>query len=96
MWSSAVGHLEVARFLVESGANVQAIDGWYYNTKTCFLKSHTPLQLGSIFLISVISGHTALMCSSNKGHLDITRFLVESGANLEAKNNEYYTLKHDV
>ena len=25
------------------------------------------------------------------GKLDITRFLVESGANLEAKSNEYYT-----
>ena len=31
------------------------------------------------------------MGSSYWGHLDVTRFLVESGANLEAKNVEYYT-----
>ena len=50
------------------------------------------MQLGSIFLISVISGMTALMCSSAYGELDVTRFLVESKANVEAKDNEYYTL----
>ncbi len=48
------------------------------------------MQLGSIFLISVISGGTPLMKSSFRGYLDVTRFLVESGANLDAKSNEYY------
>ena len=43
------------------------------------------------FLISVISGWTALIYSSCYGHLETTRFLVESGANVEAKTNEYYT-----
>ncbi len=56
-----------------------------------FQIARAPLQFGSIFLISVISGYTALMQSSYKGHLEITRFLVESGANVEAKNNLYYT-----
>ena len=49
------------------------------------------MQLRSIFLISVISGYTALMYSSWNGHLETTRFLVESGANVEAKDNLYYT-----
>jgi ankyrin repeat protein len=49
------------------------------------------LQLRSIFLISVISGHTALIWSSLNGHLETARFLVESKADVEAKNNEYYT-----
>jgi ankyrin repeat protein len=49
------------------------------------------MQFGSFFLISVIRGNTALMRSSMKGHLDVTRFLVESKANLEAKDNTYYT-----
>jgi hypothetical protein len=31
------------------------------------------------------------MESSCNGHLDVTRFLVESKANLDAKDNEYYT-----
>ena len=48
----------------------------------------------NIFLTSVISyGQTALICSSWNGRLDITRFLVESGANLEAKDNMYFTPK---
>jgi hypothetical protein len=42
------------------------------------------------FLISVISGMTPLMKSSSRGKLDVTRFLVESGANVEAKDNKYY------
>ncbi len=50
-----------------------------------------PLQFGSIFLISVISGQTALMRSCFWQKLDITRFLVESKANLDAKDNMYYT-----
>ena len=49
------------------------------------------MQLGSIFLISVFSGETALICSSSYGRLDVTRFLVESKANVEAKDNRYYT-----
>ena len=49
------------------------------------------LQLRSIFLIFVISGITALIESSSEGHLETTRFLVESGANVEAKAFWYYT-----
>ncbi len=52
------------------------------------------LQLRSIFLISVIiSGKTALLWSSSKGHLEITRFLVESGANVDATDYQYSTPK---
>jgi hypothetical protein len=46
------------------------------------------LQLRSIFLISVFSVETALIQSSSQGHLEITRFLVGSGANMEA-NDRY-------
>jgi ankyrin repeat protein len=49
------------------------------------------LQLRSIFLISVISGFTALINSSRYGHHETTRFLVESGANVAAKDRRYYT-----
>jgi ankyrin repeat protein len=46
------------------------------------------MQLGSVFLISAISGWTPLLWSSRRGKLDVTRFLVESGANVEAKAND--------
>jgi hypothetical protein len=55
------------------------------------LHQQLPMQFGSIFLISVIRGETALMKSSMEGHFDVTRFLVESKANLEAVDPEYST-----
>jgi hypothetical protein len=92
MWSSREGHLETTRLLVESGANVEATDTVLYSTpKTRCFKCCAPLQFRSIFVISVISGETALIHSTMKGHLETTRFLVESGANVEAKTNQYYT-----
>ena len=89
--SSCRGHLDVTRFLVESKANLEAKDNGYYTPTTLFFKSPAPLYFGSNFLISVVSNCTPLICSFCNGRLDVTRFLVESGANLEAKNVEYYT-----
>ena len=85
MRSSAYGKLDVTRFLVESKANVEAKANRYYTPTTLPFKSSTPLQFGSIFLISVISGETPLMHSSATGKLDVTRFLVESKANVAAR-----------
>ena len=51
------------------------------------------MQLCSIFLISVTSGMTALMRSSCTGKLDVTHLLLESKADLEAKDNKYYPLR---
>jgi ankyrin repeat protein len=87
IYSSCNGRLDVTRFLVESKANVEAKDNRYYTPTTLPFKSSTPLQFSSIFLISVFSGWTALIHSSANGKLDVTRFLVESKANVEAKNN---------
>ena len=86
MCSSWNGELDVTRFLVESKANVEAKNNGYYTPTTLPFKSRTPLQLGSIFLISVISGWTPLICSSANGRLDVTRFLVESKADVAARS----------
>jgi hypothetical protein len=51
------------------------------------------LGLILIFRISFISGQTALILSSHYGRLEITRFLVESGANMEVKDHMYDTPK---
>jgi ankyrin repeat protein len=95
MKSSMHGELDTTRFLVECKANLETTDNRYYTPTTLFFKSRAPLQFGSIFLISVISGDTALMWSSWNGKLDVTRFLLESKANLEATDKLYYTLQHD-
>jgi ankyrin repeat protein len=83
MWSSGCGHGGISRFLVESGANLEAKDDWcfLYPKTCCFESLALPQPMFSCFLISVISGNTALMGSSGRGHHEITRFLVESGAN---------------
>ncbi len=88
MISSMNGRLGVTRFLVESGANFEAKSNGYRTTPptTLFFKSRAPLYFGSIFLISVISGVTALMFSSAYGKLDVTRFLVERKADVAAKD----------
>ena len=86
MWSSRYGRLDVAHLLLESKADLEAKDNRYYPLRP-------PLYFGSIFLISVTSGWTALMRSSLNGNLDVTHLLIESKADLEAKDNEYYPLR---
>ena len=84
--SSLYGHLDVTRFLVESGGNLEAKDDEYYTPTTLFFKSPASLYFGPIFLISVIRNRTPLILSSYRGHLDVTRFLVERKADVAARN----------
>ena len=86
MWSSRYGHLDVTRFLVESGGNLEAKDDLYYTPTTLFFKSPASLYFGPIFLISVVRNSTPLISSSAHGHLDVTRFLVERKADVAARN----------
>ena len=86
IFSSWNGHLDVTRFLVESGGNLEAKDYRYYTPTTLFFKSPKLLYFGSVFLISVVSDRTPLILSSANGHLDVTRFLVERKADVAAKD----------
>ena len=86
IYSSSNGRLDVTRFLVESGGNLEAKDNTYYTPTTLFFKSPASLYFGPIFLISVVSGDTPLIFSSLNGHLDVTRFLVERKADVAARS----------
>ena len=79
MWSSYHGNLDVAHLLIESKADLEAKDYGYYPLRP-------PLYFGSIFLISVTSGSTALMGSSRTGYLDVAHLLLESKADVAARN----------
>ncbi len=68
---------------MESGANVETKTNEYLEI---IFETARALQLRSIFLISVISGYTPLICSSRQGQLETTRFLVESKADVAARN----------
>ena len=78
MCSSRYGKLDVTHLLLESKADLEAKDNLYYPLRP-------PLYFGSIFLISVTSGWTALMRSSYNGKLDVTRLLIESKADVAAR-----------
>ncbi len=89
----AQGNLELVKDHVSADAGcIHKTDGWKYD---CLSRARAAPAQVSIFLISVISGMTALMvsCNNYSGHLEITRFLVESGANLEAKDKKYCSSK---
>jgi hypothetical protein len=76
------GNLELVKDHVSADAGcVHKTNGWKYD---CLLRARAAPAQVSIFLISVI--RTALTESCYCGHLEITRFLVESGANLEARD----------
>ncbi len=93
---NACGHLEVTRFLVESGANLEEKSKSYKTPgppkHEISNRAHCPSSV-HFFLISVISGRTALMWTSAAGHLEVARFLVESGANVQAMDGWYYNTK---
>jgi hypothetical protein len=91
--AASSGDIELVKdhFVADAGCVLKADRNSRYDCLFLALALPQPMQFCSIFLISVISGATALMYSSGFGHLDVTRFLVESGANLEAKSKRYYT-----
>jgi ankyrin repeat protein len=86
-------NLETVRFLFESGANLDDKDDMCDTPKTSRFILRAQFHFGLIFRISFISGQTALILSSHYGRLEITRFLVESGANMEVKDHMYDFLK---
>ena len=79
MLSSCTGKLDVAHLLLESKADLEAKNNRYYPLRP-------PMYFGSIFLISVTSGWTALMYSSCTGKLDVARLLIESKADVAARS----------
>jgi hypothetical protein len=88
------GDIELVKdhVMADAGCVLKADSEYDYLFLALALPQPLPMQFGSIFLISVIMcGFTALMKSSMEGHLHVTRFLLESKANLEAKDNGYYT-----
>nr|WP_223158783.1 ankyrin repeat domain-containing protein [Wolbachia endosymbiont of Pentalonia nigronervosa] len=90
------GHLDTVKFLVERGADINAIDTDSNHRKPI----HIAAQGGSkdiieFFLnegmsvndIAIGNGWTPLHYTAWKGHVNTAKFLVERGANINAKDN---------
>ncbi|BCS83632.1 ankyrin containing protein [Cotonvirus japonicus] len=85
--SCEFGHLEVVRFLVEKGADIQADDN--LAVRWASRKGHLEVVR---FLVKnganiQADDNLAIKWASLYGHLEVVRFLVEKGANIQADDN---------
>ena len=93
LWiAAACGHLNIVKFLVEKGAQINSTtqtlstplraacyDGHYSTVKYL-------VECGSDINCVNRHGHTCLMISSFKGHLKIVRYLIRNGADVNKKS----------
>ena len=83
------GHLEVCKFLIESGANLEATgnNGW---TALIWAGRYGYLEVCKFLvgiganLKAISNCETALMVAAGYGQLEVCKFLIQSGANLES------------
>ena len=98
--ASREGHMKIARFLVEYGANVGAQDDFWTTPL------HLASELGHLEVARFLIEHgadaraldiewmTPLHVASARGHLEVARFLIEHGADTRALDNEWTTPLH--
>jgi ankyrin repeat protein len=92
--ASREGHMEIARFLVESGADARAQDS-NWTTPLHLASGRGHLEVAR-FLIErdadarALDNYwvTPLHLASRNGHLEVVRFLVESGADAKAEDDD--------
>ena len=98
--ASANGHVDLARMLVDRGANVSAQkeDGW--------TALHLASRYGHVDLARMLvergadmsaqkeNGWTALHLASRIGHVDLARMLVECGADMSVQKEDGWTALH--
>ena len=78
--------LEVARFLIQKGANVN-YKAKVFTTPIVFrtITTHCFVVVFSFFFLQ--SGWSALLDACDEGHTAVVNLLIDSGAKLEIKNN---------
>jgi len=81
MWAAAGGHAEIARLLVEFGADVSAA--------TTASADRVPNSCRICAWKASPGGFTALMFAARSGDVATTRLLLESGADLDRTTAEY-------
>ena len=90
------GHLEIVKYLVENGADINAKDnnGWTslihaaYNGHLEVVKYlvENKADINAIGKYFGFDGLTSLMFASMNGHLEVVKYLVENGANINDRN----------
>ncbi|RLN82851.1 hypothetical protein BBJ28_00019344 [Nothophytophthora sp. Chile5] len=92
MLASQNGHLEVVKYLVDAGADIEAV---YDEGETALMQAAGKGHLDVVqYLVDAgadkeaksTNGWTALIWSARRGHLDVVKYLVDSGADKGAKS----------
>ena len=92
-YASLNGHLEVAKLLLEKGANVNCQDDckWtplHYASESGHLEvAKLLLEKGANVICQDIRKLTPLHYASMKGHLEVVKLLLEKGANINSQNS---------
>merc|ERR1712113_207668 len=92
MLASVEGHLDIVKYLVEKGANVDAFDDKNY---TAMMHANANNRLEILKYLMEIRGgvdnQQLLLNACKKGHLAVVKYLLEKGANVDAHNIEEST-----
>lgn len=84
--ASSRGNLEIVKYLISKGAEIEATDK--VNTNKVEIQDNIAIEAGAGKDSYVgKDGKTALMEASRRGHLDVIKYLVSKGANINARNS---------
>ena len=86
--AARAGHLSCVKLLVENGANVNSRDDMCDPPKYCSKCGHDFSLVFATFIIPCSCSQSCLHLSSEQGHLEVSRFLVESRADVNSQDNE--------
>ena len=81
--ASGENHIEVARFLIEHGANID-----YQNE---VFDKHVLFY--NLLCIPPQNGYSSLQAACDSGNTDIVKLLIQSNANIELKNKVGFVFK---
>ncbi|KAF7978591.1 hypothetical protein HWV62_45310 [Athelia sp. TMB] len=95
--ASEEGHLEIARLLLDKGANVDIVGGKYSTAlQAACARGH--LELATLLLdkganVDVVGGKygTALQAACARGQLELATLLLDKGADVDAEGGHYGT-----
>jgi len=92
-YAAIEGHLEVVKYLLENGANINAIGNLDYQSIHCAaLEGHLEvvkylLENGADINAKNSDGYQPIHCAVFEGHLEVVKYLLENGADINAKDN---------
>ncbi|KAF8420375.1 hypothetical protein EV426DRAFT_706146 [Tirmania nivea] len=98
--ASEYGHQEIAKLLIERGADIAAAGGGGYTPLHCASEyghqeiAKLLIERGADIAAAGGDGYTPLHCASEYGHQEFAKLLIERGADIAAAGGDGYTPLH--